>query len=282
MYYEIWIDILFLVNAWIDFLLLRFVNHLLRGTATPIRSMLGACIGASVVCCLACFPGTPIVNTLLVHVVGNTIMIRFGCNLKSIKKTGAGVLLLYGASFCMGGILQFLQRYVGEISTERVIFYGMLAYALMTVCTQGYHRYLLRQKNTYHVWLYVDGKCKKTEGFLDTGNHLCDPLSGKPVCIVKSTILEGLCSQTSIEQLRNFQDGVKWEEEVRKLRPHYIPFCTLGCTDKTVLALTLDFICLENQNTQKIIARPVLAIAGEDGSFLGKYQMILHPNLIDS
>ncbi len=282
MYYEIWIDILFVVNAWIDFLLLRLVNYLLRGTATPFRSLIGACIGASVVCLLTFFPVSPIVNTLLVHVVGNTIMVRFGCNLKKIKKLCAGVLLLYGTTIFMGGFLQVLQNYVGVINIEGILLFGIVGYLLLIVGFRMYTKYIRKQENTYRAWLYANGKCKEITAFLDTGNHLCDPLSGKPVCIVQITMLEGLCSAKTIEHLQHFQDGMDFEEEITKLRPHYVPFSSLGCAGGMALAVTMDFLCLENQRIQRVITRPVIAFSGENSSFLGNYQMILHPNLIDS
>ncbi len=282
MYYEIWIDILFIVNAWIDFFLLRLVNYLLRGTATPIRSMFGACIGASIVCFLTCLPMTPIVNTLLVHVVGNTIMVRFGCNLKKIKTLCAGVLLLYGTTFLMGGFLQMMQRAVGVIRVEEILLFGVIGYVVLIFCMRRYSRYITQQENTYKVWIYANGKCKEITAFLDTGNHLYDPLTRKPVCIMKSTLLEELCSATTMEHLRKFQAGMEFEEEIIKLLPHYIPFVSLGCPDGMTLAVTIDFLRLENQRIQKVITRPVIAFSEENSSFLGNYQMILHPNLIDS
>ena len=282
MYYEIWIDILFIVNAWIDFLLLRLVNHLLCGTATPFRSMVGACIGAFVVCLLTIFPVSPMVNTLLVHVVGNTIMVRFGCNLKTIKKICAGVLLLYGTTIFMGGFLQLIQNHVGGIKIERILIFGVVGYLAFMEGFGMYKKYLQKQRNTYRAWLYANGKCKEMTAFLDTGNHLCDPFSGKPVCIVQITMLEGLCSAKTIERLQHFHEGMDFEEETTKLRPHYVPFSSLGCSKGMALAVTMDFLCLENQRIQKVITRPVIAFSSENSSFLGNYQMILHPNLIDS
>ena len=282
MYYEIWIDILFIVNAWIDFLLLRLVSYLLGGTATPLRSMLGACIGASVVCLLTIFSVSPMVNTLLVHVVGNTMMVRFGCNLKKIKKIGAGVCLLYATTIFMGGFMQWIQNYVEGIRLEGILFVATLGYVLLRIGLFFYASYRNRKENVYEVTLYANGKYKKTTAFLDTGNHLYDSFSGKPVCIVEITMLEGLCSARCIEQLQDFQGGMEFEEEFLKLRPHYIPFSSLGCSNGILLAVTMDFLCLENQRIQKVITRPVIAFSSENSSFLGNYQMILHPNLVDS
>ena len=43
MYYEFYIDVFFVVNLVMDFLLLRLVNRVLKGTATPGRCSAGSC-----------------------------------------------------------------------------------------------------------------------------------------------------------------------------------------------------------------------------------------------
>ena len=47
MYYEFYIDVFFVVNLVMDFLLLRLVNRVLKGTATPLSSLAGAALGAA-------------------------------------------------------------------------------------------------------------------------------------------------------------------------------------------------------------------------------------------
>ena len=44
MYYEFYIDVFFVVNLVMDFLLLRLVNRVLKGTATPLSSLAGAAL----------------------------------------------------------------------------------------------------------------------------------------------------------------------------------------------------------------------------------------------
>lgn len=282
MYYEIWIDVLFVMNAWIDFLLLRLINRILRGSATPGRSMAGACIGALGVCLLACFPAAPIVNTILVHVALNTIMVRFGCNLKQVKNMLAGVLLLYGTAFLMGGFLQMIRRYTGTNSIKILLLAGLAGYGVFSAGMEIYARYIAHKNRIYKVWLYANGKCKEAAALLDTGNHLRDPINGKPICIVEITMLEELYSAKTMEQLRHFHDGWELQEEIRKMRPHFVPFTSLGCSDGMALAVTIDYLCLEGQRIQKVIPRPVIAFSRENSSLSKDYQVILHPNLIDS
>ncbi len=114
MYYEVFIDVLFVINFVMDYFLLRLACRLLGHSATWLRSLEGAAIGAAGICLLAVFPMGRILNTILIHVVVNTIMVRFGCNLKKWREIAQGVLVLYGAGFLLGGMLLMLQRATGS------------------------------------------------------------------------------------------------------------------------------------------------------------------------
>ncbi len=281
MYYEVFIDVLFAINFLMDFFLLRLVNRLLHSSATLGRSLLGAVTGAGGLCLLAVHPGSRIVNTILVHVVINTLMVRFGCNLRKIRELCKGVLMLYAAGFLSGGIMQLIQRYAGARGVRIVLLSGAISYLFLAAGIRAYTRAEGKADRTYKVWLYANGKCKEGTALLDTGNGLADPVSGKPVCIGQIGMLEGLLEEDTIRELELFGEG-RPGGGFGNLSPHFVPFTSLGCSQGMVLAVTLDYLCLEGQRIHKVIRRPVIAFSGEKGPFLGDYQMILHPNLIDS
>lgn len=281
MYYEIFIDVLFVINFLMDFFLLRLVNRLLHSSATLGRSLLGALIGAAGLCLLTVCPGSRMMNTILVHVVMNTLMVRFGCNLKKIRELCKGILVLYGFSFLMGGMLLLTWQYTGERGVQRLILSGSISYLLVAAGIRVYARSEKRADQTYTVWLYANGKCKEGTALLDTGNSLRDPVNGKPVCIAQRNLLEGLLTEDIMEELEHFGEGCPGED-FGSLHPHFVPFSSLGCSQGMVLAVTLDYLCLEGRRIHKVIRRPVIAFSRENDPFMRDYQMILHPNLIDS
>jgi stage II sporulation protein GA (sporulation sigma-E factor processing peptidase) len=285
-YYEIFIDVLFAKNFIMDFFLLRLVNRLLHGSATLWRSLLGACMGAIGICLIAVCPGSRLLNTILVHVVVNTMMVRFGCNIKKSGDLFQGICLLYTAGFLSGGAMQLLLRYTGLRGVRIFILSGTISYLFLAASIRVYARAEKKADRSYTVRLYANGKCKEGMALMDTGNSLLDPLSGKPVSIVNMQMLEGLLSEKTRQQLENFLDGTVMDEEISdeniSLYPHYIPFSSLGCAQGILMAVTLDYMCLESRKIHKVITSPVIAFSRENNSFCGDYQMILHPNLIDS
>ena len=75
-YYEFYIDVFFVVNLVMDFLLLRLVNRVLKGTATPLRSLAGAVLGAAGICVITLLPlSSPYIRVLLSHGVLGILMV---------------------------------------------------------------------------------------------------------------------------------------------------------------------------------------------------------------
>ena len=87
-----------------------------------------------------------------------------------------------------------------------------------------------------------------------------------------------VCNNVSPEELKHAVDAGL----LVSLHPHFLPFSSVGCPHGTALAVTLDYLCVEGLEVHKVIPRPVIAFPRENSSFSGDYQVILHPNLIDS
>ncbi|MBS6196020.1 MAG: sigma-E processing peptidase SpoIIGA [Clostridiales bacterium] len=282
MYYEVYLDVFFVLNGTMDYFLLRLVNRLLHGSATPGRSLLGALAGAAGACIPVIFPGNRFLNTILVHVIINTIMVRFGCNLKKIRVLIKGVFLLYAAAFLLGGMMQLLKTFTGTEGICIFLATAAVSQLILTVGLRAYIRGEKREKQTYRILLYADGKCKEGTALLDTGNSLTDPASGKPVSVGTIQMLDGLLPEETRKQLEDFWEGKISKGDFGNLNPHFLPFTSLGRARGIALAVTLDYLCMEGREIHKVITRPVIAFSRENSSFLGDYQMILHPNLIDS
>ena len=281
MYYEVFLDVLFVMNLLMDYFLLRLTCRLIHSSATRWRSLLGALIGAVGICLIALWPGSRILNTILVHVVINTLMVRFGCNLKTVREILKGVLILYICSFLLGGMMLFWQSRMEMREIKIVLLAGSISYLFLAAGIRVYTRKEKKENCTYQVCLYEGDKSREGKALLDTGNGLTDPVSGKPVNVIRREMLNGLLADTILDSLEHFSEKCP-DEDFGNLSPHFVPFATLGCTGGLLVAITIDYLSLEIQGKNKIIFRPVVAFSDEGAVFPENYQMILHPNLIDS
>ena len=103
------------------------------------------------------------------------------------------------------------------------------------------------RSGSYPVVLKYCGREQQTQGFVDTGNLLADPVSGTPVSIVSWELMEMLLPEDLTERLACLQE--KPEEikstEIAGLKPHYL-FCrTVGRGERLLLAVTLEELCIQ-------------------------------------
>lgn len=267
MYYEIFIDVFFVTNTVMNYLLLRIVNRILRCSATHLKSLAAAAFGAFFLSLLIIIqlPGGKLLNTILVHVVINTLMVKFGCKIKGWKTIIRGLLLLYLASFLTGGLLTWMQTHLTKSGFWTFLLLAAIGYIAITAGILVYTQLKGNVTHLYEVVLYAGEKCKEVKGLYDTGNRLFDTISKKPVSIVDESVAESLFS----------------EDEMLQFHPHYIPFQSVGCTQGVILAVTLDSLVVKNETMSRTVHQPVIALAKGHRSFAGQCQMILNPDLVD-
>lgn len=285
MAYIVWLDVLFVNNLVMDFFLLRLVKKLCGGKAGVWASLAAAAFGAAGYCLLLVVPFGLLWKNILTHVVVNTVMVSFGCGLRTGKKIGKGIAGLYIAGFLLGGMMEFVKRLFGGSGLSGILLTATCCYLVYTVVLP---LYLVRREKTkiyYRVVLKLGERKTELMALFDTGNRLYDPIFCSPVNIIRQETLEKLFDMVTVKELREFQQGKTGREQgntFRKMQPHFLTFSSLGCTTGLLVAVTLDTMYLESENSQKVIHHPVVAFSGEDNSYFGNCQMILHPNLIDS
>ena len=106
MYYELYVDVFFLVNFMMDYILLLIVRKMLQCTATHGRICIGAAVGSLLTCLVVILPiPYAIVKLILFHVLVDTCMILVGLKIKTIRSFLKAIIMLYIGSFLLGGIM---------------------------------------------------------------------------------------------------------------------------------------------------------------------------------
>lgn len=259
MYYELYIDVLFLVNFMMDYLLLLLVRKMLRCTATHGNIFLGAVLGSFLTCIVVILPiPYAFFKFVLFHMVVNTFMIRAGLKIKKMREFAKAYIMLYAGGFLLGGVLEALQQYV------RV---GSLFFA---IAIGGYHivsklwdfMASVGRINQYRcrVDLYLGEKQCQVTGIIDTGNGLRDPVSYQPVSILDKTVARQFLGDVKMSQVR------------------YVPYHSIGKKEGVLMALTIDRMCVHKEKACWI-REPLIGVSEEMISAKGEYQMILNPNI---
>lgn len=259
MYYELYIDVFFLTNFMMDYLLLLFIKKSLKCTATHGRICLGALAGAFLTCIIVICPIPYVfIKFILFHVFVNTCMIRAGLKIKRKTEFAKSVFLLYVGSFLLGGILQTVQSYVSIGSLFFALAIG--GYYLISIIWDVLSRMQKQIQFRCQVELFLGEKMLCVEGLIDTGNGLCDPITGQPVHILD-------------RKAAQYFSGENVEGKVR-----YVPFHSIGKKEGLILTVQMSRMHILGER-ECWIEKPMIGISEEMVSAEGEYKMILNPNI---
>lgn len=259
MYYELYVDVLFLVNFMMDYLLLLLVRRMLKCSATHGNICLGAAAGSAMTCAIVILPiPYAFIKFVMFHILVNTLMIRVGLKIKYMRSFAKAFIMLYIGAFLLGGILEYLHQYIKI---------GSLFFAIAIV---GYYIVLgiwnfisrVQRLNQYkcRVDLYQKGKRYQVEGIIDTGNGLRDPITNQPVSILDKKAAKAFLGDEKIEKIR------------------FIPYHSIGRKEGVIPAVRIDKMCVYREEICWL-DNPLIGISEEDISAGEECKMILNPDL---
>lgn len=257
MHYELYIDVFFLQNFMMDYILLLLTKQMLRCSATHRRICFGAILGSFFTCIITVLPiQAVLVKFVLFHMFVNTFMIRAGLKIKTRTEFVRAYFLLYIGSYLLGGILQSVQNYLRAGS----LFFAIAVVGYYAVSSIWEVLIKLQKVKMYqcHVNLYLGDKEVSVEGLIDTGNLLCEPVTGIPVHILDQSIAKVFLEEESMQKVK------------------YIPYHSIGKSGGVLLALHIDRMRVSSEQ-EYWLEGPLIAISENAVTTQGEYKMILNP-----
>lgn len=260
MQYEVYLDVLFLENMMMDFLILLAVKKVFPCSATYGSLLAGSFTGSLLTCAILFFPCPVWVRYILLFFLVNSCMTVIGLKLRTFPVFLKAWILLYLTSFLLGGIMSWLHLYFGNFfrMASALFALGIFGFFLL------YHGLLFLKKlwkfqnHSRDVILSVNGKSFHFKAFIDSGNHLSDPLTGKPVHIISKSAYQKMESQISHGGFR------------------YIPYQTIQKTNSVLPVFSIQQMNITG-NSEILIRSPLIGISEQKNFGNGTYEMILHP-----
>ncbi len=282
MYYEVYIDIVFVTNLLMDYILLRLVGFLLGCRRNRMRCFLAAGAGALFSCFILYIPGDHSIWTgILVHGICAILMLRIGYGMKKGGLLVKATITMYLTAFLCGGFWEVLAA--GRGLTLKTFF----LFALCTWLGTSAAIYLsdsirVRMRHIYPITLSYQGKVQSAYGFYDTGNLLVDPLSGGPVSILKPEVLEVMLSGELLDKLKHLKEnpGELKSTELASLKPHFLTYQTVEGKTGLLLAVTLEDLCIQTPKKVVHISGPVFALSFEPSALGKEYKVLLNSRLL--
>lgn len=261
MQYELYIDVFFLVNFVMDYLVLQIVKKALKCTATHGNVLLGALVGAGASCIIVCIPASAFMKFLCLHILINTSMVIIGLKIREFRTFLKAVILMYLAGFQLGGVMTWLGQYMGGHIRIGCLFLTITvcSYFLASKGMDFLENFWKIREYRCEVTLWLHESSYRTHAMIDSGNGLYDALTGKPVHIIGRKAINKLTKQEKIQNVR------------------YIPYRTIQKSNGVLPIITIDKMCIHGKK-ETVVIKPLLGISEQHLFDNETCEMILHPD----
>lgn len=277
----IYIDILFLINFILDSGLLFITGRLSGKTPHPLRILPGGAFGG-IYSCSVFFVNLPFSSSFFIKLLAAAIMILITFYPFSKKEFARLLINFYIQTFLLGGMLSATFYFSGRpaVMSNNIYYFPFstlqlfcLSIPLITLLAFHWKKSknrLLSYGKYCTVTISHDGKSLITEGLIDSGCSLSDPLSGKPVIILNASLSEKIFDSTQTNLIKNHQLA---ELLINGFR--LIPYSTVSSADGNMAGFTPDS-CEININGRNFNCDCVIAFSH---SFSGK-NAIINPDVL--
>lgn len=236
---EVYLDLVVILNFFVDFLLLLGTNRLSGFPMAAGRCALAAALGAvySGACLLR---GFRFLGSFLWRTVslGLMALLAFGWNSSALKRSGVFILL----SMALGGM---------AVSFGRGDFFAiLLAAGLLWLLSRAAFGETVGGREYVPLELTYGGRTASLTALRDSGNTLRDPITGEGVLVISGDAAQRLTGLTG-EQL-------KCPLETLAKRPlpglRLIPYRAIGQSGSMLLAMKLDRVRIGRKTRSAVVA----------------------------
>ena len=279
--YVVYLDVFFLINFIMDYIVLKLTSMVMRKKTRKIRILAAAAFGAlySVVIIQPLLNHLRFVTFLSVAAAFVMILIIFG--FESIGSYIKNTVFLACVSFMLGGIMNYLYystdlgKQVNNVihgtsnqavNARKFIMVTFVAYIILMFAVKMIMGYKKEVNLLFEVKLSRKGKSVVTKALLDTGNSLVEPISGSIVHIAEYKILKPML------------EG----DESAKENICVIPFHSVGEENGMMYGIRMDEMVILINGEPRFLYNPVIAVYHGTLSKSGRYSMILNGETLEN
>ena len=293
----IYLDIIFLENFILNFIILYAVSLAMKEKAGCIKLMIASLIGASYVIIYYLINFQSKWN-LIFKIILSVVMVYISFMPKSFKEFIKQITFFYLVSFVFGGASLGVIYMVnaGKISirngiivgnyTLKTIFIGViLAFTIITVAFKFVKNRISKKDLFCNIKIIINQSKINVKAVIDTGNFLKEPITNIPVIVVEKDILKNFVPREILENienilggdLKNIPENIQ-NEYMSKLK--VIPFSSLGKQNGMLLGIKADGVVVEIDNEEKYVEKVILGIYTKKLSKKDEYNALLGIDVI--
>lgn len=195
---KVYVDMVFLLNFYLDFLLLMTTSIVLKRNASLKRLLLGTLLGSLSIFFLFFSLNQVLLFLFKVFIAIGMVLITF--SFKDLKYTLNNLGYFYMVSVILGGFLYYLNvefsySHIGLIFFHHkmnisALFLLILSPIILYIYSKQSKNFKTMYNLIYDVEIVLKNKKINVKGFLDTGNKLVDPITNKPIFLLEKGLVK--------------------------------------------------------------------------------------------
>ena len=176
---KVYIDIVFLINVYFDFILLLVTSLILKRNVSLKRIFLGSIVGGFTIVLLF-FE----LNNLLLFIykiIFSIFMIICTFSYKDFYYFINNLIYLYITSFVLGGFLYLIEL---EFSISNMFFIGIFSFIILYFYLRNLNKLKYNYNNYLKLIVKYKDKVLNLVGYIDSGNKLSDQYKNRPISLI--------------------------------------------------------------------------------------------------
>jgi len=278
-------DLLFLLNFFADYVLLLLTARLRVLQSNVTKLTIAAFLGSVYVIVQLMFPSWTFLTAGFVKMIVGLLMVRVAFGYHGMQHFVRNISIFYAICFMIAGFM------FAAVSVFKLTDFGWIQFVilfsigavLVLLIERSYRRKHQVQSGVFPVSIVIDDITIQCRGLVDTGNHLADPISRKPVSVTQWDVWTDVLPEEILIALRNGDSQLLISTlDVQPFRWHHrlslIPYRTVGSNGHSLMAtLRVDRVMLDCGDKVKIMERALIGINPATLCHDNRYNAIIHP-----
>lgn len=231
----IYIDVLIIVNLFVNYFILLTTSKFLNLKLKLSRLILGEILGA-IYSLYIFIPEPNLFISILIKLFMSIIMVAVSFEFRTIQQFLKIIVCFYAVNFAFSGTMFTLWCFLkpnGMIINNDIVYFNISPLTLIILTVVSYiiieiiNRVIEKKQlksSEYEIGIKFKDKYIVLNAKIDTGNLLKEPFSNLPVIVVKKSEINLLIPEF------NIFESIENQNEIKKLKIRMIPFKTVSGT----------------------------------------------------
>lgn len=281
-----YVEYVFAENFIIDFILLYVTGKLIKRNIIYKRLVIASLLGALYVI-LTAYVGKDFMTYFIVKFSISVLMIMIAFDTKGVLLNIRVILCFYITSLTMVGVITALYYVTYDRLTVNAIvislFIGYLALHFFFKETKQ----RIDKSNFMRTLVINFGeKTKSIRAFIDTGNELSDPITGKPVIVVNIESIKGLLNEELYNNILKFYEDKETNlekifNESNNSNLRLIRYHTISSKGDTMICMKPDAIVVKGNDESFLAADALIGLYPKKISRNDDYDALLFNKILE-